>query len=88
MKNIYLLTYESISRYWLIIKTETLSEITEVGMLNNNVPMTVIHSVVEIREGDHHPPIFFIILLDMPMNSNRAHMSCAVNQGCCVCILS
>lgn len=74
------LTYGFISWNWLIIETETLSEITEIGMLNNNVPVTVIHSVVEICDGDHYSPIFFIILLDMPVNSNRAHVSCAMNQ--------
>lgn len=58
----------------LVIKAEDLGDIVEIGMLNNECPLCVVHPIVEIGDGNLCPPIVSIIDLHMPVHSNRAHM--------------
>lgn len=76
------LTYRRIRSQWFVVKAENLSKVIKIGVLNNQIPLRVIHPVVEICNGDLHTPVFLVIKLHMPMNSNRAHMFSALNQRC------
>lgn len=51
-------------------------------MLYNKIPLRVVHSVIEIRYCDLHPPVLLVIEFDMPMDSDRTHMAGALDQRC------
>jgi len=68
------LTNGTIREQWLIIKAEYLREILKVGVLNNKIPLGIVHFVVKICYCNFYPPVSFIVGLNMPMNSNRTHM--------------
>lgn len=65
---------------WLVCKVKNLSDIVEIWVLNNKIPVRVIHPVVEIGDGDLHTPILPVIDLNMPVHLDRAHMFCALQQ--------
>lgn len=51
-------------------------------MLDDQVPLAVIHLVIKICYCDLGSPVFLVVELDMPMNSNRAHMRSALDDRC------
>jgi len=61
-------------------KAEKLSDIVEVGMLNNQIPLRVIHIVVEVCDCDLHMPVLFVVSFHMPMNSDGTHMLCTLQE--------
>jgi len=77
---ISLLTYGWVRGQGLVVEAKNCSYIVKIRVLDNQVPLRVVHPVVEIRYCDLHSPIFFIIEFDMPMNSYWTHMRCALNQ--------
>lgn len=56
-------------------------------MLCNKIPLRIVLSVVKISYRDFHPPILFVVKLDMPVDSDRAHMASAPDERC-VTVLS
>jgi hypothetical protein len=70
----------SIGSEWLVIKTKGGCEIVKIGVLNHQIPLCIVHSVVEICDGYLHPPIIFVVKLNMPVHSNWTHVRCALNQ--------
>lgn len=75
-----LLTNRFIGNKGFIVKAENLCYIVQIRVLDNKRPKWIVHSVVEVCDGDLHPPIFLVILLYVPVNSNRAHVMCAMQQ--------
>lgn len=51
-------------------------------MLNDEVPIGVIHSVVEVSNCDLNSPVFFVIDLYVPVDFNRAHVVCTSDERC------
>lgn len=49
-------------------------------MLNNEVPLGVVHSVIEICNCNLHPPVVLVVELNMPMDTNWAHMTGTLNE--------
>lgn len=76
----FLLTDWSIGNKWFVVEAENLGYIVQIWVLDNERPKRIVHSVVEVCDGDLHPPIFFVILLYVPVNSNGAHVMCAMQQ--------
>lgn len=74
------LTLGCVRNKWFVDKTENLGDIIEIGMLGNKRPLRVVRSIVEICDGDLNSPILLVVELDMPMNSNWAHVLCALKQ--------
>lgn len=74
------LTLRFIRSEWLVGKAKNLSEIVEIWMLSNKCPLCIIVAVVKIRHSNLNTPILLVIDLDMPMNSNWAHVLCALKQ--------
>ena len=68
----------------LVIKTEDLGDIVEIGMLSHQGPLRVIHPVVEVGDGDLGTPVVLVVELDMPMYSNWTHVASALQQRCIV----
>lgn len=64
----------------LVIKTEESREIVKIGMLNHQIPLCIVHSVVEICDGYLDTPVIFVVEFNMPVNSNWTHVRCALNQ--------
>lgn len=50
-------------------------------MLCHDIPECVVHSVIEIRDCDLHPPILLVIQLHVPMDSYGTHVASTLNQG-------
>lgn len=49
-------------------------------MLNSQCPKRVVQPIVEVCDGDLHPPIVLVVDLHMPVDSNRAHVVGALQQ--------
>lgn len=63
-----------------VIETERLREVIEVRVLHNQIPLCIIQSIVEVCNCDFDTPIVLVVDLDMPMNSNRAHVIRTLDQ--------
>lgn len=50
-------------------------------MLSNYVPQGIVHLVIKVCDGDLHSPVILVIELNMPVNSDGAHMARALDQG-------
>lgn len=61
-----------------MIEAKDLGEVIQVGMLHNQVPLGEVHSIVEICDGDLHSPVLLVIELDVPMDTDWAHMAGAL----------
>ena len=77
---VVLLTDRFIGNKGFIVKAENLCYIVQIWVLDNERPKWIVHSVVEVCDSNLHPPIFLVILLYVPVNSNRAHVMCAMQQ--------
>lgn len=80
MRNGIKLTYVSIRIKWFVVKAEKLSEIVEVRMLSDQIPLCVIHVVVKVCDCDLHSPVLFVVSFYMPMNSDGTHMLCTLQE--------
>lgn len=49
-------------------------------MLNNKIPLGVVHSVIEICDCDLHPPVILVVELNMPMDTDWAHMAGTLDE--------
>lgn len=49
-------------------------------MLDDQVPLGVIHPIIEICYRDLHSPVFFVVEFNMPVDSNWAHMGTALHK--------
>ena len=49
-------------------------------MLSDEIPLGVVHSVIEICDCDLHPPVLLVVELDMPMNTDWAHMTGTLDE--------
>jgi len=74
------LTYARVRNQWCIIEAKNLGQVVEVRMLYNQVPLRVIHPIVEVCNCNLDSPIIFVIEFNMPVNSDWAHMVSAANQ--------
>ena len=61
-----------------------LGKVIEVWILNNNIPVTIIHYVIKVCDSDFRSPILFVVKLGMPMYSNWAHVRCALYERRCI----
>jgi hypothetical protein len=61
-------------------ETESLCEIDKIWVLDNKVPVTVIHPEIPIRDSDLRSPVINVVFLDVPVNLDRAHVICTVEQ--------
>lgn len=75
-----LLTDWFIGNKGFVVEAENLGYIVQIWMLDDERPKRIVHSIVEVCDGDLHPPVFLIILFHVPVNSNRAHMMRALQQ--------
>lgn len=76
----YGLTYFSVRIKRFVVKAEKLSEIVEVGMLNDQIPLRVVRIVVKVCDCDLHSPVLFVVCFYMPMNSDGTHMLCTLQE--------
>lgn len=72
------LTYRLIWNKRLVIKAKNLSYIVKIWMLSNKSPLCVIDPVIEVGKSNLDSPIFLVVEFHMPMDSNGAHMLCAL----------
>lgn len=77
-----LLTYCSIWVQGFVLEAENFSQVVEIRMLRYEVPLRVVHPVVEVVHRDLDPPVILVVNLDMPMHSYWAHMRGAFHQRC------
>jgi hypothetical protein len=49
-------------------------------MLDYQVPVGVIHTVIKISYRNLHTPVFLVVHFDMPMDSDWAHMAGTLHQ--------
>ena len=49
-------------------------------MLNNQVPLAVVHSEVEVCDGDLHSPVVLAVLLHVPVDFYGAHVGSALHK--------
>lgn len=49
-------------------------------MLDDQVPLRIVHGIVEIRNGNLDSPVQLVVELNMPMNSDWAHMTRALDE--------
>lgn len=70
----------SIGGDWLVIKTKDSRDIVKIGMLSHYIPLCIVHSVVEIRDGYLDTPVIFVVEFNMPVHSNWTHVRCALHQ--------
>ena len=82
------LTYRFIRDERFVIEAENLRDIVEIGVLCNESPLSIVHPIVEVSDGNLHTQIFLIVHLHVPMQPNRAHMMCALQQWCIVFLWS
>nr|GMD56904.1 protein COBRA-like [Ipomoea batatas] len=61
-----------------VIEAENLSDIVEIRVLNNKSPERIVHSVVEVCDGNLDSPVCLVVNLHMPVNSDWAHVLCAL----------
>lgn len=52
--------------------------LAEARMLNQYIPVCVISVEVVVRNCNFHPPIIPVVVFNMPMNSNWAHVISAL----------
>lgn len=74
------LTYISILKQGLVVEAKNLVYALQVGVLDDKVPVGVVMDIVEVVDGQLHPPILLVAKLDMPMHTDRAHMLGAPHQ--------
>jgi hypothetical protein len=74
-----MLTYWSIGVQRLVIEAENRSQVVEIGVLRNEIPLGVVRSVVEVCHRDLDPPVLLVVKLDMPMDSYWAHVRSALD---------
>lgn len=68
------LTETGVRRYRPRIETEDSCEIVEVWVLHDEAPLTVIRPVIEVGDRDLRSPVVLVVLLDVPVHLNGAHM--------------
>ena len=73
------LTYYAIGVQRFVVEAENGSQVVEVGVLRNEVPLRVVHPVVEVCHGDLDPPVLLVVHFDMPMHSYWAHVRSALD---------
>ena len=73
-----LLTDGLVRKKRLVIETKDLSDIVEIGMLNNKRPLAVVPPKVEIGDGNLDSPISLVVELQVPVHTYRTHMFCAL----------
>ena len=76
----YGLTYGRVWNEWLVSKAENLCDIIQIGMLSNQRPLRVVHSVVKISDGNLHTPILLVIDLHMPVHPDWAIVLSTLQQ--------
>lgn len=64
----------------MVIEAKNLCYIVEIWMLDNERPERIVHPVVEIHYCDLHSPILLVVDLDVPVDSNWAHVVCALEK--------
>lgn len=64
----------------LVVEAEDLGDIVEVGMLDNEGPLGVVQSVVEVGDGNLSAPVVLVVDLHMPVHTNGAHVVGALQQ--------
>ena len=62
----------------LVVEAESLGEIVQIRMLNDERPVAVVFPKVEIRYCDLDPPIGLVVEFKMPVHSYGAHVFCAL----------
>ena len=82
------LTYVAVGNERLVIEAEDSSDVIKIRMLNSQCPKRVVQPVVEVCDGDLHPPIVLVVDLHMPVDSNRAHVVRALQQRSTVLLRS
>lgn len=73
-----LLTYGLVGDKGLVIKAENLGDVVEIGMLSHEGPLRIVHSIIEISNGNFDAPVILVVDLNMPMHAYWAHMVCAL----------
>lgn len=73
------LTDAAIRSQGFVVETEDRSKVVEVGVLGDQVPLGVVHPVVEVRNRDLHSPVLLVVELDMPVHSYRTHVGCTLH---------
>jgi len=56
-------------------------------MLHDEIPLWIVHVVVEICDGDFNSPVLFVVDFHMPVDSNWTHMLCTLDQRRYICVL-
>jgi hypothetical protein len=77
-----MLTYWSVGVQRLVIEAENRCQVVEIGVLRNEIPLGVVHSVVEVCHRDLDPPVLLVVNLDVPVDSYWAHVRSALDQRC------
>lgn len=54
----------------------------KVWMLNDEIPLGIVHFIIEICDCDFDSPVFFVVNFNMPMHSDRTHMVSTLNKRC------
>lgn len=70
-------------------EAESLREVEEVLVLDDDVPVTVIHLEVSVRNRHFGSPVIDVVLLDVPVNLHRAHIIRTVERrsGSCLTVV-
>jgi hypothetical protein len=63
LHEVEVLTYHSIGVQRFVVEAENGSQIVEVGVLRNEVPLRVVHSVIEVCHRDLYPPVLLVVNL-------------------------
>lgn len=71
------LTYGLIWKKWQVLKAIDLGDIIEIGMLYNKRPLSVVHSIVEIDDGNLDPPIVLVVFFNVPVHPDMTQVVCA-----------
>lgn len=71
---VQVLTYHSIGVQRFVVEAENGGQIVKIGVLRNEVPLRVVHPVIEVCHRDLYPPVLLVVNLDMPMHSYWAHV--------------
>lgn len=72
-------------KHWTI-ETKCCCRLAETRMLNQYIPVWIVFHVIIIRYCQFHPPVVNVVILDVPMNSNRTHMITALNNISRTCL--
>ena len=78
------LTDGSVGFEWLVIKAKNFSHVVEIGMLNDESPLRVVHPVIEVSDCYLCPPVIPVVDLHMPVHPYRAHVVRALQQRCII----